>query len=485
MADDGLVYLLSLDGGGIRGISELVILHEIMKRLKEVAGLKEEPKPRGYFHLIGGTSTGGTFKEATLDKVIRDIVAQRRLEKTVMLDTGGEKGVTFVCAATYNDHTPYLFRTYRANSSQSVPVADAPGTMTPTHNHAHHVEIWEAARATTAAPTFFHPISIKIKAEMDAYVDGALRFNNPARLVLNEAESQFGSGRKLGFVLSLGTGLKTADKGSNVVPSMEEVARNTEPVRKNSGALLSRGTFKVLKHAKQSITDPEPAHSALEERFRGTPYAYFRLNLDRGAADIKLHEYKKIKALRAATEQYLRKVQVFADIDKVVSMLHNNEGVNMPLDAAFYRLVRIAVCARSVHSLALSVGFANFDTSYLRFARVFWNNAATEDCIYESPRLMTATLFGGEPSKPDIGRVLQWLERNTKEEWLLVFDNNDSIDSRADAHLDRGVRRREGRQKPAASQCGRGAGNDDAARGPYRQGREPGGNVVGVVQREP
>ena len=47
------------DGGGIRGLSELVILHEIMERVKMRKGLAELPKPCDYFHLIGGTGTGG------------------------------------------------------------------------------------------------------------------------------------------------------------------------------------------------------------------------------------------------------------------------------------------------------------------------------------------------------------------------------------------------------------------------------------------
>lgn len=37
----------------------LVILHEIMSRIKSDKKLSEIPKPCEYFHLIGGTSTGG------------------------------------------------------------------------------------------------------------------------------------------------------------------------------------------------------------------------------------------------------------------------------------------------------------------------------------------------------------------------------------------------------------------------------------------
>ncbi len=48
-----------VDGGGIRGVSELFILDEIMKRIQLRKNLPNTPKPCEYFDLIGGTSTGG------------------------------------------------------------------------------------------------------------------------------------------------------------------------------------------------------------------------------------------------------------------------------------------------------------------------------------------------------------------------------------------------------------------------------------------
>lgn len=55
------------DGGGIRGLSELLVLEEIMKRIdvdesRESTQSKKPLKPRlpaDYFDLIGATSTGG------------------------------------------------------------------------------------------------------------------------------------------------------------------------------------------------------------------------------------------------------------------------------------------------------------------------------------------------------------------------------------------------------------------------------------------
>ena len=47
--------LLSLDGGGVRGLSMLFILEDIMSKVDENA----PPKPCEYFDMIAGTSTGG------------------------------------------------------------------------------------------------------------------------------------------------------------------------------------------------------------------------------------------------------------------------------------------------------------------------------------------------------------------------------------------------------------------------------------------
>lgn len=54
--------LLSLDGGGVRGLTTLYILKGIMARLnhaRHADGLDTYLKPCQVFDLIGGTSTGG------------------------------------------------------------------------------------------------------------------------------------------------------------------------------------------------------------------------------------------------------------------------------------------------------------------------------------------------------------------------------------------------------------------------------------------
>ncbi|KAF8603705.1 FabD/lysophospholipase-like protein, partial [Ceratobasidium sp. AG-I] len=50
---------LSLDGGGVRGYSALIILQAFMLRLKIALGRDEDILPADFFDLIIGTSTGG------------------------------------------------------------------------------------------------------------------------------------------------------------------------------------------------------------------------------------------------------------------------------------------------------------------------------------------------------------------------------------------------------------------------------------------
>lgn len=51
--------VLSLDGGGVRGLSSLLILKEIMAEIGRSAETEQDALPCEFFDLIGGTSTGG------------------------------------------------------------------------------------------------------------------------------------------------------------------------------------------------------------------------------------------------------------------------------------------------------------------------------------------------------------------------------------------------------------------------------------------
>ncbi|KAG8950920.1 hypothetical protein FRC04_006984 [Tulasnella sp. 424] len=182
-------------------------------------------KPCDYFDLIGGTSTGGLiaimlgrlrmsipdciaaycelskhiFDESLLKILPRLLKAHKfsgdklkeAIERVVDERRGSSSTNIFVvavqgCGVNY---PPKLFRTY--NNRFQKQSAD-------------RCEIWEAARATSCAPSFFPDIEV----EGIRYSDGGLGYNNPAELVLKEAQSLWGKDHEIGCLLSIGTGSK-------------------------------------------------------------------------------------------------------------------------------------------------------------------------------------------------------------------------------------------------------------------------------------
>lgn len=93
-----------------------------------------------------------------------------------------------MCAARSVIVHPVLLRSYETSSATE-------------RDYTCH--IWEAARATSAAPLFFEPVTLK--ASGATFVDGAMRLSNPIFEVLNEAERLF-PGVGLRCIISVGTG---------------------------------------------------------------------------------------------------------------------------------------------------------------------------------------------------------------------------------------------------------------------------------------
>lgn len=62
-----------------------------------------------------------------------------------------------------NNHSPVVFRSYK-NPMESSALPS--------------IRIWEAARATSAAPTYFPPMKLGDNNEY-SFVDGGLQANNP------------------------------------------------------------------------------------------------------------------------------------------------------------------------------------------------------------------------------------------------------------------------------------------------------------------
>src|SRR5579859_5702945 len=128
------------------------------------------------------------FDYKQLEHAIKDVVRKKlHDENATMADTheGPENVPTFVVATKglNADGPPTLFRSYQCRGHSPSKCA-----------------IWEAACATSAAPTFFKPIKIEIPPPGTIFVDGALAHNNPAELALYEAQRIWTSARRFCLV---------------------------------------------------------------------------------------------------------------------------------------------------------------------------------------------------------------------------------------------------------------------------------------------
>lgn len=205
--------VLSIDGGGIRGIIPALVLVEVEERTgRRVAEL---------FDLVAGTSTGGILACAltrpqprsaeelvelyrtegprifrrSLGQRVRSIegLVEERHDDTVLeavlaeyLGTGRLSDATTKVLVTAYDlqaREPHFFKSWRGGD------LDAPLRI--------------VARATAAAPTYFEPIEVGPRS----LVDGGVFATNPAMCAYAEAVVLDGVPPR--FVLSLGTGRQT------------------------------------------------------------------------------------------------------------------------------------------------------------------------------------------------------------------------------------------------------------------------------------
>ena len=178
----------------------------------------------------------------------------------------------FLCALKKEDNSAVRFRAY--------PGLD--GTRTPFAN----CKIWEAARATSAAP-FYFPSAI---VEGVKFWDGGLANNNPILEVWAE-RSQVYPQRSVKCVISLGTGF------SERKPS------------KSTLAVLGKGK-QVLKN----VTNVNINHERAREQLRTHGVPYFRFNPSTAEDEIGLADFRLLDALVEHTRTYLDRVGVRTQI---------------------------------------------------------------------------------------------------------------------------------------------------------------------------
>jgi patatin-like phospholipase/acyl hydrolase len=234
------VRVLTLDGGGIRGIVEL----EILRLIENVwgGGLRIQD----FFDLIVGTSTGGLIALglAAKDWTVEDCIyhftdlCEKAFTRRVGMNIPGMSMIVESLHQSKYETAPlqqalqqafsaeeYLFGGPRvtnhrtkvavtATNSGSVSILanynrncvhKVPYTFQRPEKLASELKIWEAARATSAAPRIFKPFSHE--ASKQVYVDGAVYHNNPIQVADLERRLLWPSdGHNVpDFVLSIGT----------------------------------------------------------------------------------------------------------------------------------------------------------------------------------------------------------------------------------------------------------------------------------------
>ncbi|KAJ5679821.1 hypothetical protein N7462_008065 [Penicillium macrosclerotiorum] len=224
--------VLSLDGGGVRGISSLLLLQAILD--KAAPG----KKPCEIFDMIGGTSTGGliavmlgrlqmtvaecitqydnvmkevfpetgdiekAFKLATekefydsskLEGIIKRLIKEKLGDPEISLLDEKSPCKIFLMATNAragNNRAPVFLRSYKnPNNMENSALVN--------------IKLWQAARATSAAPAYFKPLQV----DGFTLVDGGLGANNPLGWLWTEVLGVYGPARATDCFLSIGTGM--------------------------------------------------------------------------------------------------------------------------------------------------------------------------------------------------------------------------------------------------------------------------------------
>ncbi|KAI0412396.1 hypothetical protein F5X98DRAFT_379817 [Xylaria grammica] len=322
MAPAPPLRVLSLDGGGIRGKSSLLILEKIMETIRQTKNLESVPKPCEYFDLIGGTSTGGIIAimlgrlGMTVDECIRayDKVAQTAFtpKRTLSLLPASPKGAysaqalegaikqtvrEFCVEPTCIDQRrqgrptvetcPHADAEFRnASCTKTVVLAitkdnvDAGPTLFTTYDTSASYQgcaIWQVARATSAATTFFK--SIKVGRDNVEFIDAGFGHNNPCEVLIEEAQRQFPRHSTI-QALSIGTGLGAV---VDIKDSRRAILKALAKMASTSTAVATR----------------------LDNRYKDSGQ-YYRFNVDRGLQDITLSDWEKMSTISAHTGNYLR-----------------------------------------------------------------------------------------------------------------------------------------------------------------------------------
>ena len=208
---------------------------------------------------------------------------------------------------------PYLFRTYD-NLHKSEDAERQKWDRNPAQ--ADDIPIWQVARATAAAPTYFKPMVI----DGLEYLDGGFGANNPCLEAYDEVKKMNNNAKRcVRSILSVGTG------------------KHKESSRFNGDGIYRYVNY--LNFARKWATDSEGIHGKLVQARSDLEeldaFEYCRLNVEEGLGRMKLDEWrtrrsfrrkaeaknKTLETIRKHTENYLADEEVQKNIKECAKTL--------------------------------------------------------------------------------------------------------------------------------------------------------------------
>jgi hypothetical protein len=235
--------LLALTGGGIRGIMTLEILRVIERQLAAQTGAGDAFRLGDFFDFIAGTSTGAIiaaglslgmpvdelarfyeasgramfqkawvgqrlwskFQAGPLQQKIRAVLRDERSGQDRTLGARDLRCLLMVVARNENTDSAWPL-TNNPFARYNDPALGEHSNLA--------IPLWQLVRASTAAPTYFTPEELRVRADLKyTFVDGGITpYNDPAFLLFRTVTApQFGLGwpadeRQL-MLVSVGTGM--------------------------------------------------------------------------------------------------------------------------------------------------------------------------------------------------------------------------------------------------------------------------------------
>ncbi|KIM20375.1 hypothetical protein M408DRAFT_138671 [Serendipita vermifera MAFF 305830] len=326
--------LLSLDGGGVRGFSQLETLRNIMHRLNwdtKSDGSGTCTLPCEHFDLIGGSGTGGliaiflTKLRMSVEEVCDEfytITEQvyepdglipsertsrlRRCMEGILTRRGIPTDLSLLDETPSEGCAGFVVASLRSNIETNVCLRTYPIRNQPSSN----ITIIEAVLATCATQPTFSPVPFGARYKKREYIAAGFGANNPVREVIGEAHSLFGEASTVASLLSLGTGhpgiiswpLDSSELGlhTTIRDVMNDCEQRAQEIEERIGRVGIYSRFSVQQGMQKGhpgqVVDPEwittQTESYLNEHHSGNKLDRFVKNATAKIGSISLDQLK-------------------------------------------------------------------------------------------------------------------------------------------------------------------------------------------------